>query len=289
MPKVIPPLSNCYFPQPLPSDPDEKATSALDPSLIFQARTKVDKRQFHEFRQLVLQTSVVGSASGSSHVELGHTKVICEVKGPLTLGHPDLPTSSTQPQMEEGTLAINVHYISQISVPLSSIQRESVTSVDRFTDVTNNMSNIISHETDLAARLQNAVSGSIPLKQYPKCVLFLQLHVLQDDGSILEACIAAISLALADAGVEVYDLVTACTVAIHRDTLYVDPTREETSAADAIISLAMMPQWKEVTMWNQRGKALNASQSNQALQLCRQGCHTMSLFLQEHLRNSITL
>lgn len=51
--------------------------------------------------------------------------------------------------------------------------------------------------------------------------------VLQDDGSVLGAAITCAGLALADAGIPMYDVITATTVGIVDDQLLLDPSAAE--------------------------------------------------------------
>jgi len=138
--------------------------------------------------------------------------------------------------------------------------------------------------------------------------------VLQNDGGVLGACVVAASLAMADSGVELYDMVSACSVAVvprsmtaacHDDgggggggggsgdcgedrrhasshCLLTDPTEDEILAADGVVTLAMMPNWKEVTFWDQTGR-LPANTASDASDLCRDGCATMQKFMRQSL------
>ena len=107
--------------------------------------------------------------------------------------------------------------------------------------------------------------------------------------------VTAATLALADAGVELYDLVSSCQVAVLQtnadstdnnanasDLLLLDPSEEETQRADGIVTLAMLSNLKEVTFWDQTGR-LSDTTSSQALDLCRDGCLAMHKFMRNCL------
>ena len=149
----------------------------------------------------------------------------------------------------------------------------------------------MTRETDLSSRLLSALSAAVPLQQYPKCALVVRVSILQDDGSVLPACVTAASLALANASVEMYDLVTCCSVAVvnnnneqteQQHQLLADPDLEEERRADALVTLAILPNWKEVSLWEQSGK-LSPAMANQAIDICRDGCRTMQRFARDHL------
>lgn len=52
-------------------------------------------------------------------------------------------------------------------------------------------------------------------------------NVLEDDGSVLGATVTCAGLALANAGIPMYDLITASTVGIIGDKFLLDPTSAE--------------------------------------------------------------
>jgi len=155
---------------------------------------------------------------------------------------------------------------------------------------------------ELSSRLHDAIVPSIPLDLLRKNVVDVFVMVLQNDGGVLGAAVMAASLALADSGVELYDLVSACSVAVvprHLTTvgdgdgdgdaassssycLLADPSEEELLAADGVVTLAMMPNWKEVTFWDQTGR-LPVTTASDAADLCRNGCAMMQKFMRQSL------
>jgi exosome complex component MTR3 len=61
----------------------------------------------------------------------------------------------------------------------------------------------------MSAVLVQALSPAVMLEKLPKCVISIYVVVLENDGSELSAAITCASLALADAAIEMYDLVAA--------------------------------------------------------------------------------
>lgn len=272
-------LSNCYVPlAPTPEgNKDEKAKR--------ESGDGKTTRASHSLRRLIIDSDVMPSAAGSALVELGHTKVICQVIGPITASSNQVPPS-VQLNMDEGTLYCEVKYAAHVGYPTSALVASNVTTLDQSGQQLSSSrvnSWTMAREADLSSRLLTALSPAVPLKQYPKCALLVKAIILQDDGCALPACIAAASLALTNAAVEVYDLVTSCSVAVCRDgTLLADPDLEEEQGAEALVTLAVLPSWKEVSLWEQSGK-LTPEVGNEAIHLCRDGCRTMQRFLRDHL------
>lgn len=65
-------------------------------------------------------------------------------------------------------------------------------------------------EKELTQQITECISVSIHLESFPKAVLEAYVQVLQDEGSVLSTALTCVSLAIADAGVMMYDMVTAC-------------------------------------------------------------------------------
>ena len=158
----------------------------------------------------------------------------------------------------------------------------------------------------LSRALHTALAAAVPLSEYPKAALVVHVTVLQDDGSLLPACVAAATVALARARVTLCDVVTAGSVAVVVNdgtdandstvtTCWADPTHhEESQQAAVVVTVAMLPSTKHVTLWEQHSSihtttsgtaALSPAVTNQAMELCRDGCRTLQRFIAEHLRS----
>ena len=101
------------------------------------------------------------------------------------------------------------------------------------------------------------------LDRFPKAVVEVFVVVLEADGGELGVAISCASMALANAGIEMYDLVAGCAVALRRiptgimkapdrvdaaaaSELVLDPTTLESSEAEAVLSCALMPSLRQV-------------------------------------------
>lgn len=133
------------------------------------------------------------------------------------------------------------------------------------------------------------------------------VEVLQSDGGVFNAAVAGATLALADAGVAMKDMVCAGSAAVmkvgtsdnkttdgegsnakkvsHHHVVIADPTEEEILQASGVLTIALMPNWKEVTVWDQFGK-MSVEASSEAIESARDGCVTMHKFLKNCLLNN---
>ena len=247
-----------------------------------------------------MELSVLTDAMGSSLVELGHTKVICKVGigPPGSMGGSSSSNKSVE-SVDTGTLDCRVQLAPHVGVnPITQrMQMTTPASEQQGGGGNANMfhpgklrSQILQRESYMSSQLRTALRSSVRLDLFPKCCVFVRVTILQDDGGALSACVAAATLALVDAKVPMYDLVTSCTVAVRWDasdegevtpTYLADPNEDEMLSSDAFICLALTANHREVTLWTQSGKALSASVVNEAIELGRKGCRTMHKFIRE--------
>lgn len=308
MPRPAARLANCYVPLVL----NDGSYINKSNSNSNNNKQRIDRKD-HELRQLCLEIGVLSStaggynssqAIGSSLVELGHTKVLCQVS--MNFTHPDAVPDT-------GMLECKVQYAPHIGMDESMLRSQAVTPLDSMISSGKLHSETMGKEKSLSAQLHSSLVSVLRLEHLPKCALMVHATILQDDGSVLTTCITAASLALADARVEMIDMVTSCTVAVlepddessKKDTtasamevdgddeeeeqnagdsaepiFLADPTESERLRASAVICLAMTPNMKEVTLWSQSGR-LDATHASQAIDICRNGCRTMHKFMRE--------
>lgn len=96
--------------------------------------------------------------------------------------------------------------------------------------------------------MRRALESVVCRHEFPNFQVDIFANVLQDDGSALAAAITCAGLALADAGIPMYDVVTAVTVGCldGGERLLLDPTASEEdlctngAAADAEHGIVMM-------------------------------------------------
>jgi ribonuclease PH len=84
---------------------------------------------------------------------------------------------------------------------------------------------------------------------FPKSGIDVNIAVLEYTGkwSLLAVAINAVSMAIAEAGIDVVDLVTASSFAVTDDGLVIDPTGEEEQAASAGGVVGYMASTGEIT------------------------------------------
>jgi len=82
---------------------------------------------------------------------------------------------------------------------------------------------------------------------YPRSTIDIFIHVLQLDGGLLPACINGSTLALATAGIPLFDFVCAVTGGVHGTQPLLDLTTVEENDVPSIV-VGVMPRTGRVTL-----------------------------------------
>jgi exosome complex component RRP41 len=106
---------------------------------------------------------------------------------------------------------------------------------------------------------------------------------LQADGGTRCASITAASLALADAGIPMRDLVVACAAGKVDDTIVLDLMDTEDKIGTADVPAALMPNLNAITLLQMDG-ILTLEEFEKALNLTLEGCRKIYAMQKEALR-----
>lgn len=229
---------------------------------------RIDGRTAAEdLRPIFLRNAVLSGAAGSSYFEAGGTKVFAAVFGPR-------PSPSSN--AVEASVVCDVRWAdfgrSRGSTAQEGERRNPAVS-DFATD----------EEREFAAMLTRTLTATIRLDSYPKSRIEVSAFVLEDDGSAFAAVITAAVMALADAGVEIRDLVSSSCAALLDGKLVLDPCADEEKKADGTVMLAYMPTFALVTDVIQTGE-MELHQVTEALRLCSSSAAKIS----ELMRTALT-
>eukprot|EP00562_Extubocellulus_spinifer_P007769 CAMPEP_0178507044 /NCGR_PEP_ID=MMETSP0696-20121128/20011_1 /TAXON_ID=265572 /ORGANISM="Extubocellulus spinifer, Strain CCMP396" /LENGTH=329 /DNA_ID=CAMNT_0020136509 /DNA_START=249 /DNA_END=1238 /DNA_ORIENTATION=+ len=295
-------LVDCYTPLEVPS-----TSSVTDRATRLRSVPSSSKRSSGDgtssirsnraLRRLHLSTSILSKSDGSAVVELGHTKVLCSVHGPRSAAASSL-TGGRVSFNAGGTINCEVRLAPSFGLNPQTAVSAAVSSLDGRAGVGQLRSRATTQqEIELSSGLADAIAPTIRLDRLPKSVVDVFVLVLQSDGSVLPSAITAASLALADAGIELFDLVSSCSVAVIDSdekgsssdksnkcelTLLADPTEKELIKPRGEVTLAVLPNWREVTFWEQTGR-IPPGTCTDAVELCRDGCETIYRFMRECL------
>ena len=97
------------------------------------------------------------------------------------------------------------------------------------------------------------------------------VEVLQADGGSRCAALNAASVALADAGIPMKDIVSACAVGKVEDNIVLDVNNEEDQAGQADMPVGYMPNLEKITLLQLDG-ILTPSEYEKCIDVAIQGC-----------------
>jgi len=226
--------------------------------LIDEKGLRVDGRKPDELRPVKIEVGVLSNADGSAYIEHGKNKILAAVYGPKEVHprHLALP--------DRAVLRCRYHM-----APFSVEQRKSPAPSRR--------------EMELSKVIREAIEPSIFLEYYPRTSIDLFIEVLQADGGTRCAGVTVASLALADAGIPMRDLVVACAAGKVDGTIVLDLNDIEDKKGEADVPLAMMPNKELVTLLQMDGM-LTQKEFEQAVNLAVGGCKQLYEFQKEALK-----
>ncbi|CAL2264495.1 unnamed protein product [Prunus armeniaca] len=140
-----------------------------------------------------------------------------------------------------------------------------------------------SDHKEFSSMLHKALEGAIILETFPKTTVDVFALVLESGGSDLPVVISCASLALADAGIMMYDLVTSVSVSGLGKNLVIDPILEEESYQDGSLMLTCMPSRYEVTQLTITGE-WSTPKINEGMQICLDACSKLAVVMRACLK-----
>jgi exosome complex component RRP41 len=226
--------------------------------LIDENGLRLDGRREEDLRPIKLEVGFLEKADGSAYIEQGKSKVLAAVYGPRE-AHPKhlaLP--------DRARLRCRYHM-----APFSTAERKSPAPSRR--------------EVELSKVAEEALHPVVFTEYYPRTCIDIFMEVLQSDAGTRCAGITAASLALADAGIPMRDLVSACAAGKIDGRIVLDLDDREDQAGEADLPLAMMGTRGEITLLQMDG-ILTPEEFERAVDLAIKGCQRIDSLQREALR-----
>ncbi|NIV44948.1 MAG: exosome complex exonuclease Rrp41, partial [Gammaproteobacteria bacterium] len=136
---------------------------------------------------------------------------------------------------------------------------------------------------ELSKVIREAFEPAVFTEYYPRTSIDIFIEVLQADGGTRCAGITAASLALADAGIPLRDLVSACAAGKVDGRLVLDLNDVEDKEGEADLPLAYMSNLNAITLLQMDGM-LTSEEFEQAINLAVEGCKQIYQLQKEALK-----
>ncbi len=154
-------------------------------------------------------------------------------------------------------------------------------------------------EKSVALILSEALESSVQLWKYPKTSIDVSILIIEDDGGssdhilespffmcllsgVIPAAITCASLAIADAGIEMYDLVSSTSLAFQGTSILLDPSFHDIAGSSGHLLVSYMSNRSEITHLSLSSKDLSSQQFSEVLQNCCQ--FIWSLLLKQYIQ-----
>ncbi|MCG7847581.1 MAG: exosome complex exonuclease Rrp41 [ANME-2 cluster archaeon] len=206
---------------------------------------RLDGRKLDQIRDIKIEVGVLARADGSCYLEFGKNKVIAAVYGPREV-HPR--------HQQESTRAI-VRY--KYNMASFSVEDRKRPGPDR-------------RSTEVSKVSREALEDQVFTEYFPKSAIDIFVEVLQADAGTRTAALNAASVALADAGIPMRGLVSACAFGKVDDTLVLDLNKDEDNYGQADVPIAMTQDGK-ITLLQMDGN-LTPEELKAGLIMAQEGC-----------------
>ncbi|XP_029010379.1 exosome complex component MTR3 [Betta splendens] len=239
------------------------------PATVASHGPRADGRQRDQvdIRPIFVRCGLVSQAKGSAYIEAGNTKLMCCAYGPRETERKD------ETDMKCGRLITDMRF-----APFSCPERTSWIQGTQ--------------DRDLSLMLQESLQPAICLHKYPRSQIEVNVMVLENNGSVLAHAITCASLALADAGIEMYDLVLGCSMRQDGASYVVDPSYIEESSCSSdrenqgCLTVAFLPSLNQISGLQSDGEMTEATLTT-GVRTCIEGCYKLYPVIQQALASTV--
>lgn len=196
--------------------------------LIDEKGRRLDGRQADELRPIKIQANVLKRADGSAYLEWGKNKILAAVYGPREV-HPR--------HLQEPTKAIVQCKYNMAAFSVGDRKRPGP---DR-------------RSTEISKVLSEALDYVIFTEQFPRTTVDVYIEILQANAGTRCSGLTAASVALADAGIPMRDIIASCAFGKVEDTVVLDLCKEEDNNGQADVPIAIVPRTEEIVLLQMDG------------------------------------
>jgi exosome complex component RRP41 len=232
---------------------NKKAQKLLDKKDI-----RLDGRKIDELRPVKMKVGILPNADGSAYLEQGRNKILVGVYGPKE-AHPRHIA-----QQDRAVIQCRYHM-----APFSVDERKSPAPSRR--------------DIELSKVIREALEPAIFLEYYPRTSIQVYIEILQADGGTRCAGITTASLALADAGIPMRDLVVACAAGKVDGKIALDLMDTEDKVGEADVPIAFMPNLNAITLLQMDGN-LSVDEFKTAVSMALEGCNKLYTLQKQALK-----
>ena len=219
---------------------------------------RLDGRAFNELRPIKIEAGILKNADGSAYLEWGNNKVLAAIYGPKEA----VPKHFADP----AKAIIKCRYS---MAPFSGLSDHGRSGPNR-------------RATEISKVTKEVFENVVMLNEFPGGEIDIFIEILQSDGGTRAAGITAASVALANAGIHMRDIVYAVSAGRIGEHVVLDVNMIEDNYSDADMPMAISPRNGDVLLLQMDG-GFTREQLNEAMGMVLEAGKTISKVQREAL------
>lgn len=227
--------------------------------LINEEGKRLDGRKFDELRPIKIEANVLKRADGSAYLEWGGNKILAAVYGPRE-AHPR--------HLQDPTKAIVQCRYNMAAFSVNDRKRPGP---DR-------------RSIEISKILSEALEYVVFTEQFPRTSIDVFVEVLQADAGTRCSGLTAASVALADAGIPMKDLIVSCAFGKVNGKVVLDLFKEEDNHGEADVPIAVVPRTDEIVLLQMDGH-LTMEELHNGLDMTMDACKQIYDLQRNALKN----
>ena len=215
--------------------------------LVNKKGIRLDGRKAGELRNIKIEAGVLENADGSAYVEMGKNKVRAAVYGPREC-HPR--------HLQNPTKAIIQCKYNMMAFSVSDRKRPGP---DR-------------RSVEISKIIAEALESVVLTELYPRASIDVYIEIMQANAGTRCAGLTAASVALADAGIPMRDIIPAVAVGKADEKVLLDLNKEEDNFGQADVPIALIPKTNEIVLLQMDGH-MTREEFDNAIDMGVAACH----------------
>ncbi|NLL94655.1 MAG: exosome complex exonuclease Rrp41 [Thermoplasmatales archaeon] len=227
-------------------------------TMVDENGMRLDGRTAEEHRPIKIEAGVLKNADGSAYLEIGKNKVLAAVYGPREC-HPR--------HMQNPTRAI---IQCKYNMQAYSVGDRKRPGTDR-------------RSTEISKIISEALENVVLTELYPRASIDVYIEILQANAGTRCAGLTAASVALADAGIPMRDIIPAIASGKADGHVLLDLNKEEDNFGEADVPMAIVPGTDEIVLLQMDGH-MTREEFDRAIEMGVAACHEVSDIQKDALR-----
>lgn len=229
------------------------------PEKLLKNGKRLDGRKLDDLREMEAKAGVLKRADGSGYFRMGGTEAVAAVYGPRELH----PQHKQKPKKDILQCRYNL-------APFSVEDRKRPGPSRRGIEI--------------GKVVKNALSSVVFLEEFPTATIDVYMEVISADAGTRCVALNAATIALADAGVPMKGLISACAAGKIERKPALDLMGEEDKFGEVDLPVAMNVDTGEVTLLQMDG-ITDTDEIKEMLELAKVGCEKVTEKQREALKN----